>query len=209
MAKFTDLPQIAQIGIVVGVAVAGAVGYWAIQVRPMEQINEKDLATLKTKMAEVAQLSPYENKLADLNRQVDSLKQQLELQKRIVPDEKEVPSFITLVQAEALKANVDIRRYTTKAAVTHEFYSEQPIEIDVDGSYYSVLDFFQRLSQMERIVNVSNLAIGGLKSSSGTPKGVKKAYNWAPHETVAVNCTATTFYSTSGAPAPPAQGAKK
>ena len=87
MAKFTDLPQIAQIGIVGVVAFAGAAGFWFMKIKPVADGNEKDLAALKTKQAEVAQLSPYENKLADLNRQVEVLNQQLELQKRIVPDE--------------------------------------------------------------------------------------------------------------------------
>jgi type IV pilus assembly protein PilO len=204
MAKFTDLPQIAQIGIVGVVAFAGAAGFWFMKIKPVADGNEKDLAALKTKQAEVAQLSPYENKLADLNRQVEVLNQQLELQKRIVPDETEVPSFITLVQAEALKTGIEIRRYTTKPQVAHEFYSEQPFDIDVDGSYYSVLDFFKRMSQTERIVNVSNLSMAGLKSGASA-RGVRRGYKWAPNETVSVNCTATTFYSApKAAPAKPA-----
>jgi type IV pilus assembly protein PilO len=210
MAKFTDLPQVAQIGIVVVVAAAGVAGFWWMKVKPVQDANGVDLATLKTKTAEVAQLSPYEDKLTDLNRQVESLKQQLELQKRIVPDEKEVPNLITLMQGEAQKANIDIRRYTLKPTAAHEFYSEQPVEIDVDGAYYSVLDFFQRLSQTERIINVNGLSMAGLKGgASGVARGVKKAYKWNPNETVSVNCTAITFYSTAAAPPAAAKGAKK
>lgn len=196
MAKFTELPQTAQIGIVLALAVVGAVGYWAMKVKPVQEANEKDLITLKSKKSEVAQLAPYENKLAELTRQIDVLNQQLELQKRIVPDEKEVPSFITLVQAEAQKAGIEIRRYTLKPAVTHEFYSEQSFDVDVDGAYYSVLDFFERLSKTERIVNVANLSMAGLKGNSAAARGVRRSYSWGAHETVAANCTATTFFST-------------
>jgi len=202
MAKFSDLPQFAQIGIVAGVALVLFVGFYFLQIKPMDDANKKDAEALKSKTAEVQQLSPYENKLADLGRQIDSLKQQLELQKRIVPDEKEVPSFITLLQGESQKAGIEIRRYTVKPSVTHEYYNEQPFEIDIDGPYYAVLDFFQRLSQTERIVNVSNLGMAGTKAGVGA-RGVKRGYTWGPNETVVANCTATTFYS-NPAPLPPA-----
>ena len=46
-----------------------------------------------------------------------------------------------------------------------EFYSEVPFAIDIDGPYYSVLNFFQRVAELERIVNVSNMQMGNTKSS--------------------------------------------
>ena len=45
-----------------------------------------------------------------------------------------------------------------------EFYSEVPFAIDIDGPYYSVLNFFQRVAELERIVNVGNMQMGNTKS---------------------------------------------
>jgi type IV pilus assembly protein PilO len=207
MAKFTDLPQSAQIGIIVGVVALCAFGYWFVQVKPIEDSNKKDLESLKSKTAEVAQLTPYVNKESDLSHQIENMKQQLELQKRIVPDEKEVPSFITLVQGEAQKSGIEIRRYSVRPIISHEYYNEQPFDLDVDGPYYAVVDFFQRLSQTERIINVGNLAMGGTKAGA-SPRGVKRIYTWGPNETVVANCTATTFYSNPASAAPPAPAKK-
>lgn len=203
MAKFTDLPQSAQSGIVVALAAAITVALYIMTYKPIDDQNQKDRVTLKTKQAEIAQLAPYENKLAELDRQVSVLKQQLELQKRIVPDEKEVPGFITVVQAEAQKSGVEIRRYTSKPSVSREFYNEVPFEVDVDGPYYAVVDFFQRVGQLERIVNVSNVLMANTKRS-GDAK-VKKTYPYSASTSVVASCVATTFYSNSGAPpaAPP------
>lgn len=206
MAKFTDLPQSAQIGIVAAVAILIFVGsYYGATQKILDQ-NEKDAATLKSKQAEIAQLAPYESKVQELDRQIQSLNQQLELQKRIVPDEKEVPTFINLVQGEAQKSGVEVRRYSTKPSVTREFYSEAPFDIDIDGPYYSVLDFYQRLGQLERIVNVSNVAVASVKSA-GAAK-VKKTFSYAPGETVVASFTATTFYSNAGTTAPAAPAKK-
>ena len=80
-----------------------------------------------------------------------------------MPEEKEVPAFITLVENEAVAAGVEVRRYTPKDTTTKEYYVEVPFDIDVDGPYYSVLNFFDRLQKLERIVNVSHLAHGRIE----------------------------------------------
>jgi type IV pilus assembly protein PilO len=74
-----------------------------------------------------------------------------------------------------------------------EFYSEVPFSIDIDGPYYSVLNFFQRVSELERIVNVSNMQMGNTKSGSAAK--VKGSYQYSPGETVLASCVATTFFS--------------
>lgn len=208
MAKFSDLPQGVQVGVVAALAIAITLALYFMTFKPIDDQNRKDLEALTAKKAEIAQLAPYETKVAELDRQIESLKQQLELQKRIVPDEKEVPSFITVVQGEASRSGIEIRRYTSKPTVTREFYTEVPFEIDVDGPYYAVVDFFQHIGQLERIVNVGNLAMATVKKPSDAK--VKKTYTYAPNETVVASCVATTFYSNAGAaPAAPAAPAKK
>jgi len=206
MAKFTNLPQSAQIAIVAVVCFGLAfLGYY-MMTKPIVEANEKDADVLKQKQAEIQQLEPFLAKVQDLDRQLQSLSQQLELQKRIVPDEKEVPTFITLVQGEAQKSGVEIRRYTSKPTATKEFYSEVPFDVDVDGPYYSVLDFYQRMGQLERIVNVSNVAMSSVKTPGAAR--VKRTYPYAPTETVVASFTATTFYSVA-TPAPAPAPAKK
>ncbi len=205
MAGIQNLPPAAQYGIVAVLAIAIFAGSFYMFTNPVKEQNTKDAATLKSKQDEIAQLAPYETKVADLEHQIQSLNQQLELQKRIVPDEKEVPSFIDLVQGEAQKAGVEVRRFTTKPTATKEYYTEVPFEIDADGPYYGMLDFYQRLGQLERIVNVSNVTMAAVKES-GKAK-VRKSYPYAPNETVVANFTTTTFYSTTGI-TPPAPAKK-
>ncbi|HYE25591.1 MAG TPA: type 4a pilus biogenesis protein PilO [Clostridia bacterium] len=206
MAKFNDLPQPVQIGILFAIAVVIVIGAYFSMIKPIDDGNRSDQVTLKAKQAEIAQLSPYENKVVELDRQIETLKQQLDLQKRIVPDDKEVPAFINVVQAEATKSGIEIRRYTSKPAVTREFYTEVPFEMDVDGPYYAVLDFFQRVAKLERIVNVSDVAMAQVKKAQAAK--VKKQYPYAPNETVVASYVATTFFSNT-TPAPAAPPAKK
>lgn len=206
MASFSEMPVTAKLGIIIAVAVAITIGLYFGVFKSIADQNESDAKSLAGKQAEIAQLQPYQNKLAELNRSIDALKQQLELQKRIVPDEKEVEGFVKMMQGEAQKSNVEIRRYLANPIVNKEFYSEAPFVIELDGPYYAVLDFFQRVGKMERIINVSNLSMASVTKTGGAK--LKRTYKYEANETVVLSCTATTFFSREGS-APPPPAAKK
>jgi hypothetical protein len=63
-----------------------------------------------------------------------------------------------------------------------------------------MLNFFERVAKLERIINVSNLQMGSLHSKDGG--GFKKNYAYAPQESVGVKCVATTFFSRDPKTAP-------
>jgi type IV pilus assembly protein PilO len=144
-------------------------------------------------MDENAKLEPYRTKLTDIDRQIANLKQQLEIERRIVPDEKEVDGLIKLLDAEAMKAGVALRRYTARPTASKEFYTEVPFEIELDGSYQSMINFFDQVSKLERIVNVSDLLVANTKK--GSEARAKHAYQYAPGESVIATCVATTYFS--------------
>jgi type IV pilus assembly protein PilO len=130
------------------------------------------------------------------------LKQQLEIERRIVPDDKEVDNFMRLVDGEARKAGVEIRRYTSKPTSAKEFYTEVPFEVEFDGPYYSMLGFFDRLGKVERIVNVSGLAIASTRKPADAK--AKHNYQYAPNESVVATCLTTTYFSHDLDPGTPA-----
>jgi len=117
----------------------------------------------------------------------------LEIEARIVPDEKQVDGFIEILDGEALKAGVELRRYTAKPVVGKDYYSELPFDLELDGPYYSMLNFFDRVGKLERIVNVSGLLVSNTKNPQGAK--VKHTYQYAPNESVVATFTATTFFS--------------
>src|SRR6202045_3584740 len=62
--------------------------------------NEAARVKLQAKLRENAELEAYRPKLADIERQLANLKQQLEIERRIVPDEKEVENFMRMGRGE-------------------------------------------------------------------------------------------------------------
>jgi Tfp pilus assembly protein PilO len=148
---------------------------------------------------EVTQLQVYKQRYGELKQQMDALNKQLDTLKTIVPEEKEVDEFIRLVQGAASASNVQLRRLTSQAIVAREIHYEMPFEVQADGPYFNILDFFGRLSRLSRIINVGDIQFD---DATGTQHGVK--YPIRPGTTVSGVFTVTTFFTK---PADTAQGA--
>ncbi len=193
MANFNEMSGIKQWAAVVGIAVALTAALYFTMFKSQREANTTAQAALDSKLRENAELEAYRPKLAEIERQLASLKQQLEIERKIVPDEKEVPGFMKMMNAEATKAGIELRRYTSKATSAKDFYTEVPFEMELDGPYYSMLNFFDRVGKLERIVNVSGLMVATTKHP--TEAKAKHTYQYAPNESVVATCTATTFFS--------------
>jgi type IV pilus assembly protein PilO len=198
--NFNELSGIKQwAALLLGAALVTAALYYTVFKNQVDK-NAAAQHALQEKVRENNELESYRPKLKDMERQLANLKQQLEIEARIVPDEKHVDSFIETMDGEAQKAGVELRRYSAKPVVAKEYYTEVPFEMELDGPYYSMLNFFDRVGKLERIVNVSGLLVATTKHASDAK--VKHTYEYAANESVAASFTATTFYSHDLDPAP-------
>lgn len=206
MGNFSELSGLKQLAALVLGAVLVTTGLHFTLFKSQREANAQAQSALESKLRENAELESYAPRLKDMDRQLANLKQQLEIERKIVPDEKEVDGFIKMLDAEALKSGIEIRRYTSMPVSTREFYTEMPFEVELDGPYYSVLNFFDRVGKLERIVNMSRLLIANTKMGSAAK--TKHTYQYAPNESIVATCQATTFFSHDLAPAAgaPAKG---
>jgi type IV pilus assembly protein PilO len=204
--NFNELSGLKQWGVVVaGGALVTVALYYTIFKSQRDQ-NAVAQHALADKVRENNELESYRPKLKDMERQVANLKQQLDIERRIVPDAKQVDGFIEMLDGEAQKAGVELRRYTAKPITAKEYYTEMPFDIELDGPFYSVLNFFDRVGKLERIVNMSGLILANTKNP--TAAKAKHTYQYAPNESVVATCTATTFFSHDSSPAVAGAGAK-
>ena len=141
---------------------------------------------------QVAELQVYERRNAEFKLEMAALEKQLDTLKTIVPEDKEQDEFIRLVQGAAAASGVEIRQLTAEAVVPKDYHYELPFQIQVDGSYFSIEDFFARLSRLSRIINVGDLTFNSIKD----PQNAK--YPLRPGSTVTGSCRITTFFSKPG-----------
>jgi type IV pilus assembly protein PilO len=152
---------------------------------------------------EVQQLQVYKQRYGELKQQMDAYSKQLETLKTIVPEDKETDEFIRLLQGAASQSNVQLRQLKAKAVVPKDNnYYEMPFDIQADGPYFNVLDFFGRLSRLSRIINVGDLDFSDPEKSKGGH------YTLRPGSTVSGVFTVTTYF-TKPAETAPGNGAAK
>jgi type IV pilus assembly protein PilO len=159
-------------------------------------------AELKPLEADVQNLRVYKQRRAELQADMDALQKQLATLQTIVPEEKQTDQFILMVQRAAVSAGVSIRTLTAKPIAQKPYYFEMPFEIEADGPYYSVLDFFARMGRLSRIINVGDLKMAEI----GTAAGHK--FHMAAGTSVTGTFTITTFFTNATEqPAAPASKA--
>ena len=164
---------------------------------------DKAIATRTALNQGVTQLQVYKQRFGELKQQMDALNKQLDTLKTIVPEEKETDEFIRLLQGAANESNVSIRQLKAKAVVPKDNnYYEMPFEVQADGPYFNVLDFFGRLSRLSRIINVGDLEFADPEKAPGGH------YTLRPGSTVSGIFTATTYFTKPG-DVSPATGAAK
>jgi len=151
---------------------------------------------------EVTSLQVYQQRYGELKQQMDALSKQLDTLKTIVPEEKEVDEFIRLVQGAASASNVQLRRLTAQAVVPREYHFEMPFEVQADGPYFNLLDFFGRLGRLSRIINVGDLEFADPDKAKSTKYPIR------PGTTVSGTFIATTFFTKPADTGAPSTAAK-
>ena len=151
---------------------------------------------------EVTSLQVYQQRYGELKQQMDALSKQLDTLKTIVPEEKEVDEFIRLVQGAASASNVQLRRLTAQAVVPRDYHFEMPCEVQADGPYFNLLDFFGRLGRLSRIINVGDLEFADPDKAKSTKYPIR------PGTTVSGTFIATTFFTKPADTGAPSTAAK-
>src|SRR5580700_3936937 len=112
--NFSELSGLKQWGAVLAGGAVVTVALYFTVFKSQSDKNAAALHAVQVKVQENNELEAYRPKLKDMERQLANLKQQLEIEARIVPDDKQVDTFIETVDSEAVKAGVELQRYTAK-----------------------------------------------------------------------------------------------
>src|SRR5271165_4417485 len=99
--NFSEMSGIKQWGtVLLGGAVVTAALYFTV-FKSQGEKNATAQHALEDKITENNELESYRPKLKQIEQQLAELKQQLEIEQRIVPDDKQVDQFITMMDSEA------------------------------------------------------------------------------------------------------------
>ncbi len=120
--------------------------------------------------AEVEKARRVVGDLARLEAEYERLHDQWLSAQELLPEEKEMPDLLRQVTMAGSRAGIEFALFQPGAQVAKEFHSEHPVTVTVRGNYHQVGSFLGRLSNMERIVNVSSLNLGQPKETKNKKK---------------------------------------
>jgi type IV pilus assembly protein PilO len=184
------LPWYGQIGVFVLLSLGGAFAFWTYYAKPAQESIETTRAQVTQVQGEVARAMATARRLPEFRRETAALEAQLAALRTVLPEEKDVADLLRRIQGMATQSNLSIRGFVPRAVTTRQLYAEWPIGLQLEGTYHNLGRFLERVSKFPRIINVSTI-------------NIKAGGNPAQGETIAADCTATTFVM-SDQPAPAA-----
>jgi type IV pilus assembly protein PilO len=200
MAKgIKDLPAVAQVGLLaLGAFILAGVMFYFYDYPLFDTRAELD-ASVKKLQAENRQNQAFEQKQTEYKNRISQLSAELDTLRSIVPDQAATDDFMKMVFHTAGDAGVHVRTFVPQPLAPRDYYVEQPFKVRLDGTYWSLVNYFDRLSKQQRIVSVTNLSLG---QPAGGGIG---SYEVAPSESVGADCLLVTYFNKIGTatPAPP------
>ncbi len=162
--KIFKLPTKQKILLLVLVCLVEAAAFvWFLNLPKHGELSglKKDLARLQGEITEKTRIA---NNLPKMQAEYDQLSRELAQALMELPNSKEIPSLLTSITALGKSAGLDFLTFRPKAEVPKDFYADVPVDIIVSGSYLSVANFFAAVSNLPRIVNITNVSFSDIKS---------------------------------------------
>lgn len=171
--KLEKLTKVQRLAIFIGsiVLIVGGFVYFAFfpkyeSIKNLKAEVEKLDNELRVATAKAAKLVA---KRAELKEAEEKFNQAL----KALPDKEEIPSLLASISQSGQDAGLEFLLFQPKAEVLRDFYAEIPVSINVKGSYHNVATFFDKLSNLARIVNINDLRMvpeqsGGMLTTACT-----------------------------------------
>ncbi len=159
-------------------------GWWWYLYQPARQHRDILRGKAARLQQDLFQKQRISKELPKLEAARAQLKRDLDEAQRRLPKEKEIPTLLTQINRLGQEAGLIFTLFKPGKPTQDEFYTRVPIKIRAQGTYHALGHFFEQVSKMERIVNITDMKLDQVdRRKKGT---VEKA-------TIQGEFTATTF----------------
>lgn len=97
-----------------------------------------------------------------------------------LPNDKEIPKLLTSIASSAKENGLNVQMFKPSGEQPKGFYAEVPVSLKLTGSFHQVAMFFYSVGTLPRIVNISDVKLGGAEEQGG-------------RLVLKIDCLATTF----------------
>ena len=188
--KLTKVQRIALFGGVFLIVIGAYVGLSFYPKFDEISTLKKEVEDLENKLTiakrKARQLPRYRKMLEDK-------KAEFNVAKKALPEKKEIPSLLTGISRAGKTAGLEFFLFQPGKEKEQEFYAEIPVSIRVRGSYHNVAIFFDKVSRLFRVVNITDIVMNTRRDA----------------ESLDTSCTAITYRFLEAAAAEKSKKGKK
>jgi type IV pilus assembly protein PilO len=109
--------------------------------------------------AKNAQGSIIRQNLAATEQTLIEKREEIDRLRDLLPDQVEISRVYDNIKDFLREQRLELKRFVHMKAATADFYTAQPIQIEVTGSYDALGQFFSRLGFYARIVSVTDVEV--------------------------------------------------
>ncbi|MBI5592300.1 MAG: type 4a pilus biogenesis protein PilO [Deltaproteobacteria bacterium] len=164
------------------------------------QYTRLDTMTTQLKQLEqqVASARASASQIQKFRQEMKDAEQDFNVTRNALPDKEEIPMLLTSISQFGHDAGLEFVLFEPKPEVSRDFYAEIPVSITVSGNYHNVGMFFDKVSNLNRIVNIKDI-----KMTPPAAKDAKTAPSAKDSTRLVTSCVAVTykFIETPAAPA--------
>jgi len=194
---FGNIPK-RQLYLLIGLLAAGVVAAYAyLLMMPLWEEKGRHETTLEKLQADLQQKRLIAANRPKLEAEIKALEKQLSDALVRLPEEKEIPKLLTQVNTLGQQNGLEFLLFRPASPAKKGFYAEVPIEMRVQGQYHSLGGFLDRVSKLERIVNVSDIKV--------TPLATAQAQRSDRSIVADMKATTYTFLEKGGSTSAPAK----
>lgn len=156
----------------------GGIGFY------LHSMQSEQIDLLTTEVEELTQSVQKHQAMAarqdELKGRLAALDEALKVALTLLPETRAITDLLTQISQLGMHAGLEFRLFKPEAEKTADFYAEVPVILAIQGKFHDVAKFFDHLSKLPRIVNVTDIKMALSKGTEDNPF-------------LTTNCLVTTF----------------
>ncbi len=146
-------------------AIPGGAYFWVF--RPANEHIEKQRVDIDVKEAKLVNLQKAMVGVRNLGEEVDRLKEAVSFFESKLPPRHEIHKVLKQVTEIADQHGLETKLFETLRAKPYADYSEQPIQLELAGSFDAFYQFLLEVEKMPRITKIKDMQLERDKKDTG------------------------------------------
>jgi type IV pilus assembly protein PilO len=169
MGAFKTIPMGQKLALVSMVLIGIAALFYYYIESPQQEV----LTALNTEIVQLdkeIQINKAKTRsLEDLKRVNAELEQQLAKNQEQLPPEDEAATLLKQISDLGIRIGLNFKLWKpgARAEDSSKLFVRMPVDVEMSGGYHTLALFFDRISKLPRIINVSKIKMGGGKTERG------------------------------------------